>query len=234
MRFLAVALVVLLSSVVSAQEIGTELEPVGPTRSTPPPPPAPPDDPYATTPVEPVTPEPRPLPPPQKKANNKKKVDTNMGPGASAGFGSIGVRASFGGAGALATGVASAAAPTVGLTFFATDQFAITADAGFGLNMFRGNPNIGFAAAVGMVFALRTPAEVLRPIVVAQVSFGKLVSQQGDDFALGGNVGGGAEYFFSQHFSVNAQLAAGLSVDLRSGDLAIFTFTPGVGATLYF
>jgi len=233
-RALAVAVVVLVSGVGFAQEIGTEIEPVGP--KAPPPvekTPPPPTNPYATTPPpETATPESPAVTPPPQKTTRGRKAPESMGAKASAGAMSVGVHTALGGSGLSLTDAGPS--PTVGMTFFATDQVALTFDVGLGLQFSNRGLGFGFGAGVGMVFALGTPEDVLRPIIVAQVLFGKTVSQQSDDFMLVGQVGGGAEYFFSKNFSVSAQMLAGVPVNFRSGELAIFTFSPGLGATLYF
>lgn len=210
------ALVVLTAAAALGQEIGTELPP-----GSAPPPPAPTspttyDNPYAPPPAPTA-----PLEPP------KEAVAKVAGPAK----GALGIRAAFGSAGLP---VAGGGVPTLGLKYFATDKVGITFDLGLGMVFASGNIDFGFASGLGVDAHLGSAEKPLRPFVTGGVLFGKALSRLGDDFSLGMDVGGGAEYWFSDHFSVNGRLLLVAPIDLKKGSVQMVTFSPGAGATLYF
>ncbi|MBS1152046.1 MAG: hypothetical protein H6Q89_3744 [Myxococcaceae bacterium] len=191
-----------------AQEIGSEIEP-------------PATAPAQTPPPAPAT-RSAPTPPPPSVAG---------GSGGSAGPGAFGLRAAF--FGSPTSNLPTAA---VGVAFFATELIKLTVDLG-GAASFPAYPAFnawGFSVAGGVELLFRTVTASVRPLVAAQVGFGKLLSDKGDDFALVLNVGGGGEYFFSQYFSMNIRALIGVPISLKSGAVGFLFFTPGVGATVYF
>lgn len=194
------------------QEIGSEIPPTA----------APASDPYAAPPPPPAA---------TAKPAAAAPVAAKAAPASgSAGAGSFGLRATF--FGSPTTNLPTAA---VGVALFVADMIKLTVDAGVAANIipYPGNSTVGFAVAVGADVLFRTPAASARPFITAQVGFGKLVSDKGDDFSLVGSLGGGAEYFFSQQFSVNIRGLITLPVNFKSGTVGIVLFTPGVGATVY-
>lgn len=200
-----------------AQEIGSEIP------ATPPP-----ADPYATPPPAAPTPAPAAKPGP---AAAPAKAAASAGGSGSAASGAFGMRATF--FGSPTSNLPTAA---VGVALLLTDMIKLTVDAGVAANIipYPGNSTIGFTVAAGADILFRTPAASVRPFLSLQVGFGKLVSDRGDDFSLIGNVGGGAEYFFSPQFSVNIRGLVTLPVNFKTGAIGIVLFTPGVGATVYF
>lgn len=217
MRLKGATLVALLfAGVVSAQEIGNEIpaQPANP----------PPNDPYATP----------PPPPPSstaKPAAAPAAAPARAAESGSARAGSIGLRATF--FGSPTSNLPTAA---VGVALFLTDMLKLTVDAGVAANIiaYPGNSTIGFSVAAGVDVVLRTPLASVRPFLSAQVGFGKLVSDKGDDFSLIPNIGGGAEYYFSPSFAVNIRGLITVPVNFKSGTVGVVLFTPGVGATVYF
>jgi hypothetical protein len=190
-----------------AQEIGSEIQPA----------PAP-----AETPPAAAASKSAPSSPPPAVAG--------AAPG-SAGRGSLGIRATF-----FGSPTSNLPTASVGVAFFLSDLLKLTVDAGMAASFpsYPQNTTVGFSVAGGLDLMFRTPAASVRPFATAQVGFGKLLSDKGDDFALVLNVGGGGEYFFSQYFSMNIRGLIALPINLKSGTVGILFFTPGVGATVYF
>ena len=123
----------------------------------------------------------------------------------------------------------------MGLAFYVSNLIRLTLDLGFAMAMPTGQEaRVGFTAAFGVEPSFRTPKAALRPFVVVQVGFGKLLSNLGSDFALLATLGGGAEYFFSPNFSVNLRALLSMPFELTRSDLSFMLFTPGLGATVYF
>lgn len=197
-------LLALVASTVSAQEIGSEIQPApaeaAANKATPP-----------------------PLPPPAARA------PVSAG---SAGKGQLGIRATFFGSPTsnlptAAIGVAFFVSDLLKLTLDA--GFA----ASFPPANTGARTTVGFAIAAGVDLLFRSTAASARPFVTAQLGFGKLNSAT-DDFSLVINVGGGGEYFFSQFFSMNIRGLISTPINFRTGALGFLLFTPGVGATVYF
>lgn len=220
----------LVGSFAFAQEIGTEITPVGPTSSanqqntntTA-------SDPNANT------------PPPQKKQARLGETPKFDGTKVSASAGDFGVRAGFGasgstgiptGAGAAATGVA---APTVGISYFATDSFKLLFDLGFGMGIVGSGVFFALGANLGFDLMFRNPGDALRPFFHFAANF-NLAGSNAVNVGFGAQTGFGAEYFFSPSFSINGRLMLAVPMVIFGSGLAIgiFTVTPGVGATWYF
>jgi hypothetical protein len=224
-RALAAAVLVFSFAAV-AQEIGKELPPE--KAKTPPPSTAPTsyDNPYAPPPTAPPEPE-------APKAPER----TVPGPHK----GAYGIRAGFGGAsfGLPVTGGTGAAAvsvisPTVGFKYFATDDAGILFDVGTALLLVQGNALFGFGFGFGVDYHLGSAAKPIRPFVTGGVSLSGAGASRGFGLALGFNVGGGGEYWFSDYFSVNARALLALPMSLEPFVLGVATVSPGLGATLYF
>lgn len=227
MKRLSVAvgmMVVLLGAAVQAQEIGTEITPVTPDNK---PQPQPNDNPYANQ--------------QQPKEGDKPVEKPKAAPvqsGGSADKGAFGIRATFGGQGipTAPRGSAGVAVPagTVGLSYWATEQFTLLFDLGFGMGI-TGSFALGFGATVGMDYHFRSAGDSLRPLINVQIGLGSPISTQiGNGMSLFGQVGGGAEYFFSPSFSLSGRIGLGFSLPFDSGAFSLSTFTPAVGAAWYF
>ncbi len=223
MRVLTVA-VCLFSFAGLAQEIGTEIQP-GQVPATTAQPPTTYDNPYAPPPAEkPLTPPPEP---PKASASGPRK-------------GAFGLRAGFGGGGlpVLSTGAgAVASAPTIGIRYLVQETLALDVDAGLGMGLVSGNAYVGFGLGLGVNAYMGSPGRPVRPFVGGAIGMGKLISGRGDDFFLSVAAGGGGEYWFADHFSVYARGMVGLSPILFSNSsvpIVVATFTPGLGATVYF
>lgn len=228
MKRLFVVLLVTLSSMVMAQEIGTEITPVTPDNK-PKPVNQPNDNPYATQP--PANPE-------NPKAGAPAAA-VDAGGERSAGKGAFGIRATFNGQGIPVVGRGTAAAPaetgTIGLAYWGSDNLTVLFDLGFGLGISGGGALIGFAAGVGMDYHFRTTADALRPLINVQVAIGSSISSDiGNALQLSAQFGGGAAYFFSPHFSVSGRIGLGLRLPFATGSMTLTTFTPAVGAAWYF
>lgn len=220
-------LVVLVGATVQAQEIGTEITPVTPDNRPPPNNSQPNDNPYATQPKETDN----------AKPAEKAKAAAPMAEGGSADKGAFGIRATFGGQGVpTGGGTGNVALPTgtVGLSYWATEQFTLLFDLGFGMSV-RGAFGLGFGVTVGMDYHFRTAADSLRPLINLQVGLGApITSNIGAGMGLFGQFGGGAEYFFSPSFSLSGRLGLGFALSFDGGAFTLTTFTPAVGAAWYF
>lgn len=240
-KFLAVA-VVLVGAAAFAQEIGTEINPVTPGSgvSSQPNTPSPADNPYAQ-------PGQQPQQQPQQKqgyqykpSGQKSAAPTFEGPKVSAAAGDFGIRAGF-----LASGTTSVSgsgltlsigAPAVGISYWATDDAALTLDLGFGMAIpDRGDPPVALSATLGLDYHFRNPGVALRPIFAAAVSFNMLLVGGNATIGMSAQLGGGAAYFFSPSFSLTGKLLLSVPMSFSpSFSIAFFTLTPGIGAAWYF
>ncbi|MBX5480444.1 MAG: hypothetical protein IRZ16_01145 [Myxococcaceae bacterium] len=152
--------------------------------------------------------------------------------------GAFAIRANFNGSSLAAPSTSSSvpASPsaTFGFRYMGTDSVAVDFDVGLGLGI-ASNFAFGFGAGFGVTAFLGSADKPIRPLVTGSFLFGKGVSTRGDDFTLGINVGGGAEYWFNDHFSLDGKLLVGLPLNFRAMDvITLGTFMPGVGANFYF
>ena len=153
--------------------------------------------------------------------------------------GAFGLTASFQGgtlAGVPAQGAAGGGSPTFGIKYFVTDRLGIIASAGIELISVPNNTLIGFGGAAGVDFHFGAASSPLRPFLTGSVGVAKLVSTVTDDYGLTFAVGGGAEYWFSEHFSLNGRAVVALPFSFAGGNtvFALATLMPGVGANFYF
>lgn len=171
---------------------------------------------------------------------------------ASAGRGSLGIRASFGGGtvpvysplpGSAANAPSSVG--TIGLGYFVSDRTKLTGEVGAGVALAGGSPRVGFSAGFGADYLLRDPTRALRPLLHAGFAFDRgppnEPNNSGQDLpALLVDVGGGAEYFFAREFSISCRVGLGLAWRFGlgapapgGGVISIGTILPSVGATWY-
>ncbi len=244
---LFVALVCVSSSLALAQEIGTEIQPVTPKSggATPPPQTPPPAQPAAQTPP-PQYDNPYGNAPPASKTETPAPAPVakpDDGSIKSAGAFSFGFHGSLGGTASVtapsvtvskSTAVISPLAPTLGISFFVADSIALTLDFGMGVGITNAGAAVGFGSALGLEVQLRGPTAALRPLIIAQFGFSKAISAADNDFFLVGNLGAGAAYYFSPHFSVDLKALVSIPVALQTGFVSIVTVTPGAGVSLYF
>lgn len=234
MKRLCVAVLVTMSSMALAQEIGTEITPVTPgSGNTTKPANQPNDNPYANN------------PPPNNTADKQGEVKPAAKPVSADGVlsaqkGAFGMRGTFGGQVLGASRVGMGATPlevgTIGLAYWATDSFSLLFDLGFGLGLSGAGANIGFAALIGMDYHFGSTADALRPLFNLQVGVGSTISSDiGSALSLTAQVGGGAAYFFSPRFSLTGRLGLGFRLPFGSGQAVVLTtLTPAVGAAWYF
>lgn len=181
-------------------------------------------------------------------ASGARAEPTVQGPKVSASAGDFGIRAGFGASGSVAlpsgtssTSTVAVGAPSVGISYFATDGFKLTIDLGFGLALLTGSSSAAWAlnANLGFDYLFRSPGDALRPLFHFAAQFGMAGAGSGDfnpSVGFGVELGGGAEYFFSPSFSVYGRIGLAVPMAVPGGNfiLGIFTFTPGVGASFYF
>lgn len=146
--------------------------------------------------------------------------------------GAFGIRASFAGGGAGTTGGPSG---TFALRYLATEAMAVDFDVGLGVGLAGSRLNFGFGLGFGITAYMGSKDKPIRPLFTGGVSLGKVVSNTFNDFGMNIAVGGGGEYWFNDHFSVDGKLLVGVPIAFTS-TLALFagTFTPSVGANFYF
>lgn len=207
MKKFIVVIAALASTLVFAQEIGTEITPATPPPSGPQ--------------------EPAPAQDPMTSAPRAAAPDAKL----SAGSGAFGIRAGFGGNlnGATATGATSA-----GIAVFFSDNFKFLADLNVGLTASDAGAQFGFGVGLGFDLLFRKPTDALRPLFHVGVSFAD-PDVAGSAVAMGLHAGFGAEYFFSPNFSLNANLGLAFPFLITGGGFAfsVVTFTPGIGGTFY-
>jgi hypothetical protein len=240
---LSVAVMLVVGTSVFAQEIGTEITPVTPDSSANKPREEPPPD--TTTNQDSGSTE-NPWGSKSSSSSSKKKDEAKKAAAAevpregmvSAGAGSFGIRGTIGGGDAVpsvATGGQQAPGiGSVGLSYWATDGFTLLIDAGFGMAL---SPAfaLGFSASVGMDYHFGSVGDALRPLLNVQVG---IVTGLGGDptasMALTAQVAGGAEYFFSPHFSLTGRLGLGFRLGFNNGSAVFALLTPAIGAAWYF
>jgi len=161
-------------------------------------------------------------------------------PHGSAGRGSIGLSAYFGGSEAApittvsGTNVSSPISlGTFSVAFFVADLIRLTVDLGFGMS-FSGNTPLGFQAGLGIDIVLKSPSDSVRPFITVKGSFARAIASN-DNYGLNPAVGFGAEYYLSPNFCFSIKALVSMPI-LLSGQGAVFlvAFSPSVGATVYF
>lgn len=242
MKKLFAVAVALVSAVAFAQEIGTEITPVTPSSGATTPAPA--DNPYAQ-PNQGT--QAQPTQQPQQKqgyqyrpSGQKANTPSFEGPKVSAASGDFGIRAGFGASGSTSvsgTGTnLSVGAPSVGISFWATDEAALNFDLGFGIAIpERGDPPVALMAKVGLDYHFRNPGVALRPLFAVAASFNMLLVGSNASIGVSAELGGGAAYFFSPSFSLTGKLMLSVPMVFSPNfSIAFFTLTPGVAASWYF
>lgn len=230
--------------------------------SKPPVVPAPNDNPYANPYAQPSSGQNPPPPPPPTNPGQKSSYaykpqassDKPVAPVApawdpalkkSASAGTFGIRAGFGATGVAAvptgtiTATTSLAAPSIGVSFLASDGFKLLLDLGFGfgLNTSSGASLYAFGANLGFDYLFRTPLDALRPLLHFSAQFSLAGSGSADPVVgFGFQLAGGAEYFLSPNFAVYGRIGVAVPMSVPGGSLVLgfFTLTPGLGATFYF
>jgi hypothetical protein len=153
------------------------------------------------------------------------------------GAGHLGLRAGIGGS----TATPGIDVGNVGIKYLATDKIAVSADLGLRIAASNSSSFADFAVDVAASFYLGDTGKNLRPYIPLVVGLG--VVGQSNNFggrgagtfqlAFGGGVG--AEYWFSQNFSIAADLVLRVGfANFNPLVVEIATLTPGVHATFYF
>jgi hypothetical protein len=133
----------------------------------------------------------------------------------------------------------------IGVMHVCSSKWALMGDLGFTSVRTGGNAKIGFLVGFGADYRFRTAADALRPLLNFQINLVRGApnnpSNDGQDLpSLMGQVGGGAEYFFSKNFSLAARMGLGVGVRFGLGATApgggisvIGTVNPSVSAAWY-
>ncbi len=120
---------------------------------------------------------------------------------------------------------------TVEAKFFVNDDIAITGGLGLGMGI-SGVAVFGFALGGGVDAHLWGRGTNFRPMVSGSIGFGRAVAP-GDTWFMSFQGGGGAEYWFSPHFSVTGRAMLGINPIFGAGTL-VGTFMPSISGTFYF
>ncbi|SRR6266849_8211358 len=123
--------------------------------------------------------------------------------------------------------------PTIGTKVFVTDKIGLTLDGGFLARTGR-NSFAGFSVDVGIEAHLWRTGTSLRPFLRGGLGAGKPASGVSGDYFGSAEVGGGAEYWFSDQFSLSGRAMLTVSYFGNPDAFMIATFTPGVLAAFYF
>jgi hypothetical protein len=144
--------------------------------------------------------------------------------------------------------VANAPSPVgaVGGSYALSDRFTLTGELGAQAVLAGGTPRYGARLSVGVERWLWTTADALRPFLHASLAIGRApqndLTNTGQDLPeLAVELGGGAAYFWSRHFSLSCRVGIGgavrfgLGAPAKGGGLLTFgTVTPSVGASWFF
>jgi hypothetical protein len=123
---------------------------------------------------------------------------------------------------------------TVGLRIPATSSIALNVDVGMGMN-FGGGGAAAFGFILGVSGDIYLRSGKFRPLINIGTGFAKTVNNTGDGFTTGLQFGGGAEYFIDPRLSLTGKALLGIPVQFGNPlSVGIATFSPGLGATLYF
>jgi hypothetical protein len=123
--------------------------------------------------------------------------------------------------------------PTIGGKVFVSDKIGLTLDAGFLARTGR-NALAGFLVNAGVEAHLWRTGTSLRPFLRGGLGAGKPATGLNGDYFGNAEVGGGAEYWFSDQFSLSARAMLTLTYFGGPDAFIIATFTPGVLAAFYF
>lgn len=153
------------------------------------------------------------------------------------GAGAFGLRAGLGGG----TGTGGIEAGNLGITYLVTDSLGLSVDLGLGLSTGGFGGTASFALDGALLFYFRDTAHAFRPYVPVLLGLGFELGRATSTTAARGNfqlalgAGLGAEYWFSKHFSLAAELM--VRVQFGSFDplqVSFGTLTPGVRGTWFF
>jgi hypothetical protein len=123
--------------------------------------------------------------------------------------------------------------PTIGTKVFVSDRIGLTLDGGFLARTGR-NSLAGFSVDLGIEAHLWRTGTSLRPFLRGGLGVGKPASGVSGDFFGSAEVGGGAEYWFSDQFSLSGRAMVTVSYFGNPDAFVLATFTPGVLAAFYF
>jgi len=123
--------------------------------------------------------------------------------------------------------------PTIGFKVFVSDKVGLTFDGGFVAKTGR-DSLAGFNFGFGVEAHIWRTGTSLRPFLRFGAGVGKPPSGQHSDYYGNAEVGGGAEYWFSDHFSLSGRAMVTVSYFGNPDAFFLATFTPGVIAAFYF
>jgi len=232
-RNLTVAVALLFTASALAQEIGTEIS--SPDRST-----GQPNNPWAAPPPPPKSEPGTTAAQPQPQGAAARPADANGK--VAAGAGSFGIHAGFGTSAELPSvsapsGAASVtAAPKLGVSFFAGDNFALDVNLGFGLGVIQSLATVSLGISVEADIFFRPPTTSLRPFFAIGAGFDMGILGSRVDTGVNAQAGLGAAYFFSPNFAVSGKilLVAPFLFGNSGVTFGIFTLSPGVMGYWYF
>ena len=146
--------------------------------------------------------------------------------------GLFGLRASVLG-NSLGTGESAGSTSTVGLRYFFTETVAVDLDAGFAYASVEEVSVSGLALGLGLNAYGGAPGKALRPFFRLEGAMNQVGTGNTSTTVVGLSAGGGLEYWVAPQLSVSTSLLLGLATVPDADTLAIGTFRPGLGVTLY-
>lgn len=146
--------------------------------------------------------------------------------------GMLGLRASLLG-NTLGLGESAGTSSTVGVRYFFTDAVGIDLDAGFAYAAVGETSVTGLSLGLGLNAYGGAPGKALRPFFSLAGSLTQVGAAGTSTSVLTLAAGGGLEYWLAPQLSVSTSLLVGLATVPNADTLAIGTFRPGLGVTLY-
>jgi hypothetical protein len=146
--------------------------------------------------------------------------------------GMLGLRASLLG-NTLGMGESAGTSSTVGVRYFFTDTVGVDLDAGFAYASAGETSVTGLSLGLGLNAYGGAPGKALRPFFSLAGSLTQVGAANTSTSVLMIAAGGGLEYWLAPQLSVSTSLMLGLATVPNADTLAIGTFRPGLGVTLY-
>ncbi|AKJ07652.1 hypothetical protein ATI61_107104 [Archangium gephyra] len=146
--------------------------------------------------------------------------------------GMFGLRASLLG-NTLGLGESAGTSSTVGIRYFFTETVGVDLDAGFAYASVGETSLTGLSLGLGVNAYGGAPGKALRPFFSLAGSLAQVGAAKTSTTAVTLAAGGGLEYWLAPQLSVSTSLLLGLATVPNGDTLAIGTFRPGLGVTLY-
>lgn len=146
--------------------------------------------------------------------------------------GLFGLRASLLG-NSLALGSSAGTSSSVGFRYFFTDMVGVNVDAGIAYASAGDTSVTGLSLGLGLNIYAGLSGKALRPYFALQGTLGYASAGTQSATATGIAAGGGLEYWLTPQLSVNTTLLFGVATVSNTKGVALGTFQPGLGVTLF-